>query len=79
MKRVGELYEVVVFTASVSKVRRPVLMSANITIADSSICSTVTLCSTNWIFIMLSIIAYSERAVTTTRGTTSRLVYSVTP
>lgn len=36
MKRVGELYEVVVFTASVSKVRSSGSMSFTITNANSS-------------------------------------------
>jgi RNA polymerase II subunit A small phosphatase-like protein len=65
MKRVGELYEVVVFTASVSKVGFPTLygMQAN----DRS---TVTPFSTSLIFTASSTIDSSAKVVTTTRATT---------
>jgi len=74
MKRVGELYEVVVFTASVSKVRRVyTLKPFPIVVSNQLERSTVTRCSTNLIFIKLFTIDYSVRVVTTTKATTSRI------
>jgi hypothetical protein len=68
MKRVGELYEVVVFTASVSKVSVPLLM-LNARLIPISM---ATLFSTNWTFTALCTIGFSVRVATTTRATTSR-------
>jgi len=62
MKRVGELYEVVVFTASVSKVG---LFTVILIFANNY--SMVTLFWINWTFTVSSIIACSEKAVTTTK------------
>lgn len=72
MKRVGELYEVVVFTASVSKVCEKFVSLKQKQAADSSH-STVILSSTNWTFTRSSTIAFSARVATTTRATTSRI------
>lgn len=71
MKRVGELFEVVVFTASVSKVRLCLLTDLW---AFTNLVSMVILCWINWTFTMSSIIGYSETVATTTKGTMSRLV-----
>jgi hypothetical protein len=68
MKRVGELYEVVVFTASVSKVR----LSSAVLKPIITIYSMVILCWTNWIFTMWFTTAYSERVATTTKEIMSR-------
>lgn len=72
MKRVGELYEVVVFTASVSKVSHISLNSRNI--LTRTTISTAILCWTNLISIMSCIIDYSAKAATITRETMSRFV-----
>jgi RNA polymerase II subunit A small phosphatase-like protein len=68
MKRVGELYEVVVFTASVSKVRitGP---SRNLVGWWTNLHSTATRCLTNLISTVLYITDCSAKAVTTTKGT----------
>jgi len=69
MKRVGELYEVVVFTASVSKVSvYDVVVVTNILISYSM----AILYWINSISIMLFIIAFSVRVVTTIRETMSK-------
>lgn len=68
MKRVGELYEVVVFTASVSKVCLPAKVYP-VCSADGKH-STATLCWINWTFMASSTTGYSERAATTTVATT---------
>jgi RNA polymerase II subunit A small phosphatase-like protein len=73
MKRVGELYEVVVFTASVSKVI-PRLVAACLTtglLTHSN--SMATLCWINLTFTKSSTTACSERAATTTRAIMSRI------
>lgn len=70
MKRVGELYEVVVFTASVSKVSQIVLphqRTANVS------CSMVILCWISSTFITWFITDSSEKVVTTIKATTSRI------
>lgn len=72
MKRVGELYEVVVFTASVSKVRISRDDVGGLVLTP--ITSTETLYSTNWIFTMSCIIACFGKVATTTKATTSRFV-----
>ena len=67
MKRVGELYEVVVFTASVSKVcqaPRPKTLSYHH--------STGIPFSTNWTYTKRSIIDCSEKAVIIIKEITSR-------
>ena len=79
MKRVGELYEVVVFTASVAKVcfkpksnffRVCVFVMKRLTfIISTAIPSWTSLISTT-----LSITGFSEIAATTTKATTSRFV-----
>jgi RNA polymerase II subunit A small phosphatase-like protein len=69
MKRVGELYEVVVFTASVSKVVSH-LCSLKIVWANQKAISTVIHCSINWTFTMSSIIDYSGKVVSTTKEIT---------
>jgi hypothetical protein len=66
MKRVGELYEVVVFTASVSKVS--LSQSSRETQANDR--STVTHFSTSSISTVLSTIVSSVKVVTTTKATT---------
>lgn len=75
MKRVGELYEVVVFTASVSKVSLIItLVWSCLPLADSSCYSMVTRCLTNLTFTTWFTIGYSERAATITKATMSRSV-----
>ena len=73
MKRVGELYEVVVFTASVSKV---IIDCSQINWIASRLthASTVIRCLTNWISTRSSIIDYSVKVATTIKATTSRFV-----
>lgn len=70
MKRVGELYEVVVFTASVSKVLPSITITADsiLTLAPS----TVTLCSISLISMASFIIGSSARAATIIKATMSR-------
>lgn len=68
MKRVGELYEVVVFTASVSKVSLCCIADQN----DINPLSMVILCWTNWTFMVSSTTGCSGIVATTTKGTTSR-------
>jgi len=68
MKRVGELYEVVVFTASVSKVSNNLLDCPRGHALTFP--SMVTRFLTSWTFIRLSIIDCSERVAITTRATT---------
>lgn len=77
MKRVGELYEVVVFTASVSKVgdSRDDVGALVLT----PITSTEILCSTNWTFTMSCIIACFGKVATTTKATTSRFAIPLHP
>lgn len=72
MKRVGELYEVVVFTASVSKVFDLLLihwLASRLTHASTAIHFL-----TNWISTRSFTIGYSVRAVITIKATTSRFV-----
>jgi hypothetical protein len=69
MKRVGELYEVVVFTASVSKVRKS---SSVVHKSKLTSCSMATHYWTSLTYIMSSTIAFSERAVIITKATTSK-------
>lgn len=73
MKRVGELYEVVVFTASVSKVGN---VDSHL-IFVLTICSMATLSLTNLTYIMLSITVSSARVVTTTKVITSRICHKL--
>ncbi|KAL4822031.1 hypothetical protein BDW67DRAFT_6664 [Aspergillus spinulosporus] len=68
MKRVGELYEVVVFTASVSKVG---LCTADQ--SDINLLSMVILYWTSWTFMVSSTTGCSEIVATTTKATTSRI------
>lgn len=71
MKRVGELYEVVVFTASVSKVSRlSRLFGPFCPSLTRHACSTVTRYSINLISTMLFTTGCSERAATITKATT---------
>lgn len=72
MKRVGELYEVVVFTASVSKVCR-VAHRFYLAYTDFDDNSTATLSWTSWISMVLFTIGYSEKAATTMVVTMSRI------
>lgn len=72
MKRVGELYEVVVFTASVSKVNH-ISLSGGIILIRTTL-STAILFWTNLISIMWCIIDYSAKAATIIRETMSRFV-----
>jgi TFIIF-interacting CTD phosphatase-like protein len=65
MKRVGELYEVVVFTASVSKVRKSETVQN--TIANGH--STATLYSISSTFMVSFITDSSAKVVTTTKET----------
>lgn len=71
MKRVGELYEVVIFTASVAKVR---LLWCTCCIAADGASMGIP-CWTSWTFTMPSTIGYSETVVSTIKETMSRLVY----
>lgn len=71
MKRVGELYEVVVFTASVSKVRFTLLFL----LAEANEYSMVIHFLTSLISTALCTIDCSARAVTTTRATMSRYAH----
>lgn len=71
MKRVGELYEVVVFTASVSKVS--LIRSSAMARLVLMICSMETLCWTSSTSTKLSTTDSSERAATTTKATMSRI------
>jgi hypothetical protein len=74
MKRVGELYEVVVFTASVSKVS-PValLLWLRVRIADSPILSSMGIRSwTSWTSTMSSTTGFLERAATIIKATMSK-------
>lgn len=78
MKRVGELYEVVVFTASVSKVSPdmdPVFWScvSNLFLTVGLLHSMVTRCWTNSTSTRWCTTDYSAKAATTTRATTSRI------
>lgn len=78
MKRVGELYEVVVFTASVSKVGFP--LSSSFIILEgylTCVCSMVIHCLISSIFTMSSTTGFSGRVVLTTKATTSRYVNSL--
>jgi RNA polymerase II subunit A small phosphatase-like protein len=68
MKRVGELYEVVVFTASVSKVCSTLFPAS----AKANKHSTVTLCSISSTSTVLCTTGSSVKVVTTTKETTSR-------
>jgi hypothetical protein len=68
MKRVGELYEVVVFTASVSKVGSTLFPAS----AKANKHSTVTLCSISSTSTVLCTTGSSVKVVTTTKETTSR-------
>lgn len=70
MKRVGELYEVVVFTASVSKVRYIVSQCHG---PKLTFCSMATLFWTNLISTRSFTTDFSARAATTTKETTSRI------
>ena len=72
MKRVGELYEVVVFTASVSKVR---LHEVDLCVLRLTWTSMGILYWINWIFIMSSIIVYFERVATITKAIMSRIFH----
>lgn len=70
MKRVGELYEVVVFTASVSKVSRlSRLFGPDCPSLTCHAYSMVTRCLINLTFTMLFTTGYSERAATITKAT----------
>ena len=75
MKRVGELYEVVVFTASVSKVSYTDASYRNIVIRTTI--STGILFWTNLISIMWYSIGYSAKAAITTKGIMSKFVQIV--
>jgi hypothetical protein len=66
MKRVGELYEVVVFTASVSKVSQHRYSSSK----SANPSSTATRFWISWTSTVSYIIGFSVRAVTITRVTT---------
>ena len=68
MKRVGELYEVVVFTASVSKVSSGSMNRSLLLTLPSMVIHY----STSWIFTRSCIIACSVRAATTIKATMSR-------
>ena len=71
MKRVGELYEVVVFTASVSKVS----LHDSEACTDANrfdVCSMGIHFSISLIFIMSYIIVFLGKVVTITKGITSR-------
>lgn len=70
MKRVGELYEVVVFTASVSKVRYVFSQRHG---PKLTFCSMATLFWTNLISTRSFTTDFSARAATTTKETTSRI------
>ena len=78
MKRVGELYEVVVFTASVSKVSLTIHWHCIGWIGANQVSSMVILCWINWTFIMLSTTGCSGTVATITKGTMSRSVLSWT-
>lgn len=65
LKKMGEIYEVVVFTASLSKVS---FLSSNFT-QRLTFFSTLIQCWTNWTFIAWSSIAYLGRVATTTEAT----------
>lgn len=69
MKRVGELYEVVVFTASVSKVSydRDDLIRKILTVSSTAILCWTNSTSTRW-----CITGYSEKAAITIKAITSR-------
>lgn len=69
MKRVGELYEVVVFTASVSKVSRQSFLNLDKNIIDAGD-STATHSLISWISTTLSITDCSGKAATITTVTT---------
>jgi hypothetical protein len=74
LRRMGEIYEVIVFTASVSKVRprsRPPFSIHNI-LTKSNVPSTPTPYSTNWTSTRRSLIGYSGRVATFTREIISR-------
>lgn len=71
MRRVGELYEVVVFTASVSKVGYILSSQRDLWLRSSS---TVTRFLTSWISTVPCTTGYSVRAATITRATMSRQV-----
>jgi hypothetical protein len=68
MKRVGELYEVVVFTASVSKVK----FAMYITLRMLTMHSTEIHCLTNWTSTGSFTTGYFERAATITKEIMSR-------
>ena len=70
LKKMGELYEIVVFTASLSKVRSPEVMFGRVLTPSS----TPIRFSINSTCIGWCPIDYSEKAVTITRGITSRSV-----
>ena len=72
MKRVGELYEVVVFTASVSKVMK--LLQNNWIASRLTHASTAIRCLTNWTSTRSFTIGYSVKVATTIKATTSRFV-----
>jgi hypothetical protein len=72
MKRVGELYEVVVFTASVSKVCCKPLFSPCIDLETDLNCSTEIHFWTSWTFTAWYTTDCSARVATTTKATMSR-------
>lgn len=79
MKRVGELYEVVVFTASVSKVGFPPPLFSFIILEGclTCVCSMVIRCLISSIFTMSSTTGFSGRVVLTTKATMLRYVNSL--
>lgn len=77
MKRVGELYEVVVFTASVSKVGFPLSSFIILEGYLTCVCSMVIHCLISSIFTMSSTTGFSGRVVLTTKATTLKYVNSL--
>lgn len=74
LKKMGEIYEVVVFTASLSKAS--LFLDSRLRQLIQPSYSTQTQFWTNSIFIVSSLIDYSGRVVTTTRVIMSRYVPS---
>ena len=70
MKRVGELYEIVTFTASIAKVGEDA--PKHVDRERLTLYSTVIRCWTSWISTMSSSTGCSERAAMSTRAITSR-------
>ena len=75
LKEMGKIYEVVIFTASLSKVGSSSVRTG----ANPPLHSMPTLCLICSTFTGLSDIDYSEKAATTTKATTSRQVLFSVP